>query len=480
MNSLQNRCIRHIVSALDGPTNGDHRLERLTQLNANLRQSVVDYLTDGKVEVSAQVVRSLMSGGLKRFDLWQLCLNNKLSSTDVMTLLETIAQNRNSFEWLSLGGNQWIFNRRVVRGPLKKVFDATLGQLVSLRMQQIDTSDDLLATLRSCPRLKRLEISLPCLTDRDIDRIEERLKSVATIGHLRELVLPSSFKHRALMKMLSIFTNLKTLKCVPFEQLMDLIEFSIRSNAKNISETALRAKQTLSSLTSLTITQAMSGHAIDRLVTYCPRLKTLSIEVQKDNELMAITRLAHICDLELRNTPITAFPWSQVVPILETIGRQLTGLSLDHFEYVDLTNCAKLCPNLERFSAQWFTILGYVGRNTPSSRRDRHLKSPFAKLTNLRLRPLSGRDIPSDCCAFALSHAQSLTHIELYCCYDLSDSDVKALQSKNPMLDLKSLILRHGHKVTKDALNLLVSRAQGLTFIDCGIPVKKENSNDEE
>ena len=163
------------------------------------------------------------------------------------------------------------------------------------------------------------------------------------------------------------------------------------------------------------------------------------------------------------------------MPILESRGKQLTALSLEHFVVIDLTTCAKLCPNLLRFSAQWFTILGYMRPNMPSSLRDRHLKTPFSNVTHMRLRPLSGRNIPADVCAFTLTNAKHLTHIELYCCYDLSDSDVQAIQSKNPMTYLKSLILKHGHKVTKEALNLLVSRADRLSFIDCGIPLKKED-----
>lgn len=480
MNSLQTRTIRHIVSGIDGQSpDADHRLRRLSQLNVNVRQSVVDYLTDRKVVVSAQAVDRLLSAGLKSFDLWRLCQNNRFSTTDVMTLLETMAKQRHCFQSLSLGGSEWIFCPRVVRGPLKKLFEGTLSQLVTLRMQQIATCDDLLATLKSCPRLKRLEIALPCLTDRDIDRMEDRLKQCPSVDNIRQLSLPSSFKQRALMKVLAIFAKTKTLKCVHFEQLMDLIEFSIESSAKNVSETAMKAKQTLSSLTSLTITQPMSCDAIDRLVSFCPQLKTLSIEVQKDNDLMAINRFHDIRNLELRNSPTAPVQWAQVVPLLEAIGGQLLALSLEHFEFVDLTVCAKRCPQLVRFSAQWFTLLGFIRPNTPSSQRDRHLKCPFANLSHLRLRPLTGRDIPADGCAFVLSHATRLSHIELYCCYDLSDSDVQALYTKNSLLDLRSLILRHGHKVTKDALNLLVSKASKLSFIDCGIPLTKEDSDDQ-
>jgi len=472
VNSLQTKAIRKFVSTFVGhPTAGDS----FSDLNLHLRQAVVDYLVEEKVESSAQLVQSLVTGGLKSLDLWRLCQTNTFTTSEVMTILETIGQNRQSFESLSLGGNDWIFNPRVVRGPLRRLFEGPLSQLVALRLQQMATHEDLLAVLRSCPRLKRLEISLPCLTDRDIDRIEEQLKSCPSVANIKELLLPSSFKQRSLMKVLAIFANLKSLKCVPFEQLMDLIEFSVKSTSKTVSETALKARQTLSSLTSLTITQPMSCDAIGRLVSFCPRLKTFNLEVQMGNDLSAISRLADIRQLELRNSTSLPIQWSHIVPVMEGVGAHLTGLSLEHFD-VDLTTCAKLCPNLLRFSAQWFTLLGYTRPNLPSSLRDRHFK-PFSNLTHLRLRPLSGRNIPSDGCAFALSYAKHVSHIELYCCYDLSDSDVQALHSKNPMSELRSLILRHGHKVTKDALNLLVSKADGLSYIDCGIPLKKEDSD---
>ena len=481
INSLQNKSVRQFVTNFDGlltrrgADSTDCILDQLNDLNIHLRQSIIDYLTEEKVKVSPKLVQRLISGGLQSLDLWRLCQTNTFTTCDIMQIMETIAQNSHHFESLSLGGNEWIFNNRVIRGPLKNIFESRLKQLVSLRMQQIATEEDLLALLRSCNQLKRLEICLPCITDRDIDRIEERLKTCESVAHIRELLLPSSFKCRALMKMLAIFVNTKTFKCGPFEQLMDLMEVSLNSSFKSVSEIASKAKQTLSSITSLTITQPMSYDSVERLVSFCPLLKSLSLELQNGMQLSSISLLNDIRELELRNSPSSPIQWGpQVLPILESRGKQLTALSLEHFIIIDLTTCAKLCPNLLRFSAQWFTILGYIQPNMPSSLRDRHLK-PFSNATHLRLRPLSGRNIPSDACAFALSNAKHLTHIELYCCYDLSDNDVQALKSKNPMTDLRSLILRHGHKVTKEALNGLVSRSDKLSYIDCGIPLKKED-----
>ena len=481
INSLQNKTIRQFVSTFDGlktkfmVDSNDHHLDQLNDLNIHLRQSVIDYITEEKVMVSPQLIQSLVSGGLISLDLWRLCQTNSFTTTHIMKIMETIAQNSHCFDSLSLGGNEWIFNTRVIRGPLKKIFDSRLNQLTTLRMQQFSNGDDMLSALKSCVRLKRLEICLPCVTDRDIDRIEERLKNCESVPHIKELLLPSSFKSRALMKMLAIFCNTKTLKCTQFEQLMDLIEVSLKSNFKSVSELATKAKQTLNSLTSLTVVHPMSYNSIDRLVSLCPRLKSLGIELQKGMELSPINRLNDIRELQLRNSPSAPIQWGpQVLPILESRGKLLSALSLEHFDVIDLTTCAKLCPNLLHFSAQWFTILGYIRPNMPSSLRDRNLK-PFSNVTHMRLRPLSGRNIPSDACAFSLSNAKQVTHIELYCCYDLSDRDVQALQTKNPMTHLRSLILRHGHKVTKEALNLLVSRADKLSYIDCGIPLKKED-----
>jgi hypothetical protein len=489
MNSLKTKSIRQFVSKYmrhestrkvvdTAAVNGGHRWPQLNGLNIHLRQEIVDYMTAERANVSPKLIQCLMSGGLLRMDLWRLCQSNPLTTTEVMALLETMAQNSQCFESLSLGGSDWIFNARVVRGPLKRLFETKLQRLASLRMQSVASAEDLLAIFRSCPRLKRLEICLPSVTDREVDRIDARLKCCEAVPHLKELLLPSSFRCRSLMKLLATFGSLKTLKCVPFEQLMDLIDCSLSaSHTTSDSDIASKAKTTLSSLTSLTVTQPMSYDAVDRLVAMCPRLKTLCLELQDGMQLSPITRLPDLKHLELRNSPSNSLEFStQVLPILETSGRQLEALSLEHFDVIDLTTCAKLCPNLQRFSAQWFTTLGYPRPDLPSSRRDPQLKQPFANTTHVRLRPTNQRNIPSDACAFLLAAAKRLTHIELYCCYDLSDGDVQALHSRNPLPRLRSLILRHGHKVTKEALTLLVSRAHGLAFVDCGVPLVKDEA----
>ncbi|XP_054156585.1 uncharacterized protein LOC128954986 [Oppia nitens] len=479
MNLLQTKAIAEFVAKYRRQESRQHnnRWPQLTGLNIHLRQLIIDYITNEKINVSPKLIQSLIVDGLQRLDLWSLCETNTLTTTEIMAILETIAQNSKCLQWLSLGGNEWILNNKVIKGPLKRIFEGKLQQLVTLRMQSIASGEDLLAVLKSCPRLKRLEIRMPSITCRDIDRIESRLKtSTDVISNLKELLLPSSFKCRSLMKMLAIFSNIETLKCVSFEQLLDLIDLSVTiSPNTSYSEMASLAKKTLSSLTSLTVTQAMSYDSIERLVTMCPKIQRLSLEVQDGMLLWPITRLVDLKHLELRNTPSVPIDLSnQVLPILEAKGKQLEALSLEYFDVIDLGVCTKMCSNLQRFSAQWFTTLAYPRPDMPSSLRDKALKEPFSGLTHVRLRPSSQRNIPSNACAFLLAAAKRVTHIELYCCFDLSDGDVQVLFSKNPMTHLRSLILRHGHKVTKEALNLLVSRADGLAFVDCGIPLKDE------
>lgn len=480
LSSLLSKCIREYCSekTLHSQHSQQPECELKSFLNINLRQAIIDYLIRERVSVSSKFLIDLINGGLLSFDLWQLSECNNFNTNEISTIMEMLSNNSNTLYELVLGGSSWIYNNRIIKGPLKKIFHKTLDKLVSLKMQQIATHQDLLDIFQSCNHLTRLEICQPSVTDRDIDQIEEELTNCEVVKHLRELLLPSSLKCRSLLKLLAIFPNIQTLKCAPFEHLLELIDSMRSSHNRSDAEKAERATITLSSLKSLTITHPLSYDTIDRIVRMCPQLQQLSLEIQDGMQLSPIANLSNLKSLELRNSPTlpASYP-QQVLPILESKGKQLEILSLELFDVIDLSTCAKLCPNLLTFSAQWFTILGYNGGNM-SSILGKSVKNPFSKLTHLRLRPRSQRNIPSKACAFMLTHAKHLTHIELYCCYDLCDNDVQVLQSKNPMVHLRSLILRHGHNVTKDALNLLVSRAPQLSFIDCGTPpLKKGDQN---
>jgi hypothetical protein len=472
LNSLSIKCIRDYCKSYERQEVEEKEVKNI--LNINIRQSIIDYIIRERVAVSSKLIIHLIDGQLFGFDLWQLSECNNFKVNQIMEILDALSRNCNSLNELVLGGSDWIYNNKVIEGPLKRLFRNQMPKLVSLKMQQIANADDLLSVFKSCSRLRKLDISQPSITDRDINKIELRLKSCQVVQHLKELLLPSSLKCNSLLKLLAIFTNIQTLKCAHFEQLLELIDSFKSSHNKTDAEMAERAALTLSSLRSLTVTHPMSYDTIDRIVEMCPKLENLSLEIQDGMQLSSIVKLENIKHLELRNSPtLPACYAQQVLPILETKGKQLELLSLEHFDVIDLTICAKLCPNLLTFSAQWFTIVSYNSGRLPSIKREK-VKNPFSNLRHLRLRPRSQRNIPSDACAFCLTHAKQLSHIELYCCYDLSDNDVQVLQSKNPFTHLRSLILRHGHNVTKEALNLLVSRSNELSFIDCGTPPLKK------
>jgi hypothetical protein len=475
LNSLSIKCIRDYCKSYERrePEEWDEKQVK-NLLNINLRQSIIDYIVRERITVCSKLIIHLIDGQLFGFDLWQLSESNNFKVNQIIDILDALSRNCNSLNELVLGGSDWIYNSKVIGGPLKRLFQNQMPKLVSLKMQQIANEEDLLSVFKSCNRLRKLEICQPSITDRDINNIEQRLTNCQVVQHLKELLLPSSLKCNSLLKLLAIFTKIQTLKCAPFEQLLELIDSFKSSPNKNDAEMAERAAITLSSLRSLTITHPMSYDTIDRIVEMCPKLRNLSLEIQDGMQLSSIVKLSDLKHLELRNSPTLPASYAQqVLPILQTSGKQLELLSLEHFDVIDLTTCAKLCPNLLTFSAQWFTILSYNSGHLSSIKRDK-VKNPFSNLKHLRLRPRSQRNIPSDACAFCLTHAKQLSHIELYCCYDLSDNDVQVLQSKNPLTHLRSLILRHGHNVTKEALNLLVSRSNELSFIDCGTPPLKK------
>lgn len=470
-NTLAAKCIKQYCASFSNNDNRSNANVCISiKLPINIRQSLFDYLIRERLAAPVELICTLLTGGLYSFDLWSLCDINPISAAGVTQILTTLADNCTTLNELSIGGATWIYNQKVISGPLRKLWKKTnLSKLTVLKLQQVSSSEELVSILECCDNLKKLDICQPSITDRDIFRIANKIEKCVQIRNsLCEISLPSSLKGSAIHKLLSFFPNIRRLKCAHFETLFDIIDIQ-----ESLHSGALI---TLSSLRGLTITHPMSCDAVNRIVSLCPLLEEVSLDVQDGMELSPLNRLRNLKRLEFRNSTTPTFAASynhQILPLLQQKGASLEALSLEHFDNIDLSQCDQLCPNLEFFSLQWFTMLSYQANINV-----RRMKNPFSKVRRLRLRPRTQRILPSDVCLYFLSSAKQLSYIELYCCYELSDEDVKKIHAANPMTELKSLILRHGHNVTKETLNLLVSKASDLAFVDCGYPpTKKTHSN---
>lgn len=453
--------------------------EKRSLLDVHSRQFIVDYIIRERILVSANfVIQLLQDGGVYNFDLWQLCELNEFTSQEAEQILLQMCSCAHVFRNLTLGGSSWIYNFLIVRGALKKFLsNSSLCNLNALKIQQL-SYETFHPLLHSCAQLERLEIAQPLLSNRDILKMSTYLasNSLTICQTLRNLMLPSSVKEEGLLHLLANFPKLTHIRCTPFEQLLDLLDLSL----VNLSPTqylAQGATTALNNLRSLTIDHPMSSDMMERLLRVCPQIEELSLQVQEGMNLSLLaTQAPKLSKLALYNSPSLPLNYLEhVVPLLEVAGQRLTSLSLEYFEHIDLTTCAQHCPNLRAFTAQWFSTVTLQHRLY----RLLMIKKPFCNLRYLRLRPRPHQSLSAEITSFLLNDATQLRHIELYCCSELTDDTIFAINKLNPLQFLQTFILRHGHNVTNDALFKLVSRASAndsLVFHDCGLvpPARKE------
>lgn len=471
LNSLTAKCVKQC--AVDQLVHGSTQY-----LPIQMRQAILDYLVRERISVGAQFVCELLQGGgVHCFDMWALADNNLYKPQEVTAILETLANNCASLRELVLGGSTWIYNTRILRGPLKQLFQRKLPSLRSLKIQQVSSSDEFISICEACDNLQKLDISQPSLTDRDIARVEDSLLAgscAAIRKSLKELRLPSTIKNGGILRLLAIFANVRWLKVTRFETILETLEESAQFEGCAFFEQLKRAEVTLRQLRGLTITHPLGCDTVEQVVDTCPLIEELSLEVQDGMLLSSICRLQHLKRLELRNSPnLPASYLQEVVPVLNEIGSKLETLSLEQFDVLDLAQCARLCPNLNALSAQWFTILG-CNRSTSmgmsKAARD-SLRTPFQSLRYLRLRPRAEREVQPEAVNFLLTHAHFLEHCELYCCHQLNDDHISKINDTNRLEHLQHLILRHGHSVSKSTINVLTKSSTNLQYLDCGRPL---------
>lgn len=449
--------------------------QKFSLLDVNSRQAIIDYIIRERISVQAEFVISIIEdGGVYNLNIWQLTEINEFTHEEIDRMLKAMYTFSKCFRQLSLGGASWIYHNPIVNGALKMFLcnNRNLFNVKALRIQHLTSEIDITSLFNSCANLEHLEIAEPSLKNRDMFKMTKHLSSnpdLSICRSLQHITLPSSLQEEGIMHFLAHFPNITHLRCTPFEQLLDLLEHSITNGSSNklIAEKALKV---LSNLRALSIAHPMSRNMVNRLLSNCPQIEELSLELQKYMSLSTLaTSAQRLVKLELHNSANQSISFADhVVPILEGCGQQMQVLSLINFDHIDLTKCAQYCPNLRSLSAQCFTTITYQRRLL----RWMNVRNPFGNLKHLRLRPRPDYSLPVDICVSLLKNCLNLSHIELYCCLELTDDNIDQINQTNRFERLQTFILRHGHSVTDHALCRLVSCAtslNNLVFHDCGL-----------
>ncbi|XP_055948310.1 uncharacterized protein LOC129981486 [Argiope bruennichi] len=400
----------------------------------------------------------LVTSGISAFDL--SCLDD-CKFQDVRSVLEILIKTGVCLKELTLAG-QWLYHDTSSTLVLEML--KSCPNLRYLKLQQTSRDGhELEVILKHCPKLQKLEVMHPSVDEVDIDELVEAIKNdpdafSSALATLTEVKMPSSVNGRGVLKLLKVLPNLQYISCTYLDQIIDELE-----EADESSYWRERASKLLGLHVSLPVCEDTPGLLVD----WFPNLEEISLEVQEGMELQPIVKLERLRSLELKNSPTIALSYTdEVLPLLAACGKKLLSLSLERFDLIDLSKTATYCPNLRSFSAQWFTILSTsIARGT---------KKQFLNLRYLRLRPRVGRKVTPEACELLLTNSQCLKHLEFYCSYGLTDSLVNKLLKTNKFTQLRTLLLRHGHGLSKNGISQLTRSAQNLRIWDVGMIYSKQ------
>ncbi|GIY22716.1 uncharacterized protein CDAR_204081 [Caerostris darwini] len=400
----------------------------------------------------------LVCSGIPSFDLSSL---DDCKFQDVQTVLESLIKKGGCLKELTLAG-QWLYHD-TSNGLVLEML-RSCPNLRHLKLQQTSRDGhELEVILRHCPKLQRLEIMHPSVDEQDVDDLSEAVSREPqafsdTIAALTEVKLPSSVSGKGVLKLLKTLPNVQYISCTYLDQIIDDLE-----EAEDAAYWRERASSLLGLHVSLPVCEDTPGLVVD----WFSNLEEVSLEVQDGMDLKPIAKLQRLRSLELKNSPTIALSYTdEILPLLAACGKKLLSLSLERFDLIDLTKTATYCPNLRSFSAQWFTIL--------STSLARGTKKQFLNLRYLRLRPRVGRKVTPEACEILLTNSQCLKHLEFYCSYGLTDALVTKLLKTNKFSQLRTLLLRHGHGLSRNGISQLTRLAQRLRIWDVGMIYSKQ------
>lgn len=401
----------------------------------------------------------LVTSGIPSFDMSYL---DDCKFSDCCIILEALVRNGPCLRELVLAG-QWLYHES--SNNLVQKMLRSCPNLRYLKLQHTtNEGKELEIALQHCPKLQRLEIMHPSVDEKDIEDLATAMQDNPMFDSSRqtltEVRLPSSVNGRGVLKLLQALPNVQHISCTYLDQVIDELE-----DMQGIYEQSFWHER-MSSIKGIHVCLPVCADTPGLIVDWFPNLEELSLEVQEDMDLQPLAELSKLKSLEFKNSPTIPISYmDEVLCLLAKCGKKLLSLSLERFDLIDLAKTTTYCPNLRSFSAQWFTILSTsIGRGS---------KKQFLNLRYLRLRPRVGRKVTPEACEILLTHSQCLKHLEFYCSYGLTDTLVNKLIKNNPFTQLRTLLLRHGHGLSKNGILQLTRRAQNLRVWDVGMIYSK-------
>ena len=498
-----------------------------------LRQQLHDHVVRERAPISADFLCQLLrDGGLRRLDLWTLCEYSEFSRREMQQILDTITLHGFSLQELSIGGGHWMFDSALMNGPMRRLMRTWhVQQLKSLRFQLSPAPSELAVLLQRCSSLQRLDIAQPSISDSQLQWLASHVDG-RQLRNLTELCLPSSVRGVGLACALLWLPQLRSLHCSQFESLLDLLDELQKGTAsdsfddENFNEDEdeelssddtfhynrlRRIVNKLYELNTLQVTQPVSADVPARIAHLCPMLHCLRLETQELMRLQPLAGLKRLRSLQLHNcSTLGASYLEHVRPLLIELGSQLTELSLEQFDVIDLNELSSCCPRLCALSVQWFSILS-VGRTTgwaapqidllhPAPAAPAELviegaaavlglpnqdhsffftlparlkhQSLFANLRCLRLRPRVHQPLHLHLLEFVVCNAPRLLYIEVYGLVSGGDVQWQRMLACpcNGWARLKYLIVRHGHELSDRCVTQLLRLANELMHLEVEKP----------
>lgn len=402
-------------------------------LDIELRQTILDYIIRAHVSVRAELFLHLLKDG----DVYDLDLGEIEDRIDhdvanrQKILQQIFVQMCASSEVLrkltiysSFISSQTIWNKYLEN-----------ARFPNLKEVQTYNSPRKEFPLEACPNLIKLTLEGDL---KNSNQIFECPSSESLI----ELDLKSKATAIDLMHCLAKFPNITTLH---LENIVKLIKHLNRVQNQCCAQSAL---EVLANLRQLHLYNPMPSQHIKLVIKTCPNLEELSLMLDDGAELEKLAGATKLQRLEIciedKEIEDLFDSFSDVLPLLEKIGNQLTALSFDEVREINLPECARLCPNLESLKISYFYELGPP---------DLLLAHPFSKLKSLRLIP---HWLDPLCARYLLMGAHQLENVDIT--FDgITDNDLIMINNENPLKMLKTIFFRSTKSLSPAVMARLVN-----------------------
>ncbi|OQR75851.1 hypothetical protein BIW11_00698 [Tropilaelaps mercedesae] len=392
-----------------------------------------------------KVAEQLLGNGLEEFDF--KCIDD-IPFDQLGRIFAMVKLNGNNFKCIRLVG-RWTYSSsapNMVRDILQNC-----PNLERCVLQEANY-EDILCAARHCPRLIKLDVLLPSLSQKDVVALQAiaRKKKFRVGRSLRSLTLPASVDGSSLLSMLELFPEVVDLTCVDLEGLM------VAASEAGPSAVARCAK-----MFSLRVTHVMGWKSVETLVNMFPNLERLSLKTQEIMNIQHLVNLERLTALRLENSQVIPSSYTEdVLPLLREIGHHLVHLGLIHFNVIELSKTHSYCPNLHSLDLQQFTLLGCT---SDRFRRLHHgTQRAYDQLRSLRMRPRQGKCVPQEACLLLLKHCHRLTYLELHEAYGMTDALASVLAQYNGFSELLRIRLRGGHQLSRLGIETLLYHATQL------------------